>query len=142
MIHDARSVPKNYTVKADICVIGAGVAGITVAREFIGQQFRVCILESGGLEPDKETQALYRGEISGHPYYPLDTARARQFGGSSARWLLELGRGQLGGRLRPLDSIDFEERDWVPYSGWPFDRPHLDPYYIQAQRICKAGLLW
>ncbi len=32
----------------------------------------------------------------------------------------------------PLNSIDFEERSWVPYSGWPFDIETLDPYYDRA----------
>ena len=39
--------------------------------------------------------------------------------------------------MRPLDEIDFEERDWVPYSGWPFSKSHLDPYYHRPQAICK-----
>jgi hypothetical protein len=39
--------------------------------------------------------------------------------------------------MRPLDDIDFEERDWLPYSGWPFSKSALDPYYERAQSICK-----
>jgi len=35
--------------------------------------------------------------------------------------------------------MDFEARDWVPYSGWPFDKSHLDPFYERAQSICKLG---
>ena len=49
MIVDARSVPKARAIDADVCIVGAGVMGITLAREFIGQPFRVCLLESGGL---------------------------------------------------------------------------------------------
>lgn len=139
MIIDARSLASNHTIDTDICIVGAGVAGITLAREFATRQYRVCILESGGLEAEKETQSLYQGENVGHPYYPLDTARGRLFGGSSQRWLLELGEGRLGGRLRPLSQIDFEQRDWVPHSGWPFDKTHLDPYYERAQSVCKVG---
>jgi choline dehydrogenase-like flavoprotein len=63
----------------------------------------------------------------------------RQFGGSSPRWRLDFGGGRQGGRLRPLGEIDFEERDWVPYSGWPFTRAHLVPYYERAQAVCHAG---
>jgi choline dehydrogenase-like flavoprotein len=50
-----------------------------------------------------------------------------------------MGRNRLGVRLRPLDEIDFEERDWVPYSGWPFDKSHLDPFYERAQTILQIG---
>jgi choline dehydrogenase-like flavoprotein len=39
--------------------------------------------------------------------------------------------------MRPLDAIDFEKREWVPYSGWPFTKSHLDPFYDRAQEVCK-----
>lgn len=139
MILDAHSLPDRHTAEADICIVGAGVAGIALAREFIGKKVRVCLLESGGLQPDKATQSLYWGENVGHPYYALDTARARFFGGTSHFWHIPLGEGRLGVRLRPLDPIDFEPRDWVPYSGWPFTRSHLDPYYQRATEICRIG---
>lgn len=138
MIIDARKLPVNHTIQADICIIGAGVAGITLAKELMGTGLNICLLESGGIEPDSKTQALCRGNIIGHPYYPLDTARVRHFGGSSIKWLLELGDNKLGARLQTLGAIDFEKREWVPYSGWPFDKQHLDPYYTRAQKLCKV----
>lgn len=139
MVVDARSVPEDETIETDVCIAGAGVAGITLAREFIGEEFRVCLLESGGFEPDKATQSLYWGENVGHPYYPLDTHGARCFGGTSHRWDIEIDNLRFGVRLRPIDRIDFKERDWVPYSGWPFDKSHLDPFYERAQAICQIG---
>ncbi len=137
MIIDARSLPSEEIIETDICIVGAGTAGITLARELIGQDFRVCLLESGGREPDQATQALYQGKNVGLPYYELDTARARYYGGSSNRWHVDLGDDRFGLRLRPFDEIDFERRDWVPYSGWPFPKAHLDPYYDRAQEICQ-----
>jgi choline dehydrogenase-like flavoprotein len=97
------------------------------------------LLESGGLEPDKVTQSLYWGENIGQPYYALDTARARLFGGSSHYWHIGLGDHRLGVRLRGLDEIDFEERDWIPHSGWPFNKAHLDPFYERAHAVCQIG---
>ncbi|MBW4430265.1 MAG: hypothetical protein KME28_00440, partial [Pelatocladus maniniholoensis HA4357-MV3] len=38
---------------------------------------------------------------------------------------------------RPLDEIDFEYRPWVPYSGWPFTKQELIPYYNRAQQVCQ-----
>lgn len=137
MIIDARSIPQGETVETDVCIVGAGTAGITLAREFIGEAFTVCLLESGGMEGDVDTQALYKGANVGLPYYDLDKSRARLFGGSSHRWHVDLGKNEMGLRLRPFDPIDFEERDWVAYSGWPFDKAHLDPYYDRAQTICQ-----
>ena len=137
MIIDAHSVPEDTTIETDICIVGAGTAGLTLAKEFIGQHFRVCLIESGGLKPDRKTQALYQGENIGRPYYSLDSARARYFGGTTNRWNIPIGDDCSGVRMRPLDAIDFEKRDWVPFSGWPFDKSHLDPYYDRAQKICK-----
>ncbi|HFE67294.1 MAG TPA: GMC family oxidoreductase [Chloroflexi bacterium] len=137
MIIEARSLPQGTIIETDVCIVGAGTAGITLARELIGQDFRVCLLESGGREPDQATQALYQGKNTGLPYYELDTARARYYGGSSHRWHVALGDNRFGARLRPFDEIDFEYRDWVPHSGWPFAKAHLAPYYDRAQEICQ-----
>jgi len=133
MIADGRSVSDDETVETDVCIVGAGVAGITLAREFVDQGFQVLVLESGALQREDDTQALYRGESVGHPYYPLHEARARYCGGSVNCWDVDLGDGRLGARLRPLDPLDFEPRDWVPYSGWPLDRSELEPFYERAQ---------
>lgn len=137
MIIDAHSLPDRHKIETDICIVGAGTAGIALAREFIGRELKVCLLESGGLKPDQETQALAWGENVGHPYFSLDTAYARFFGGSTNRWMVNDGNNRFGARMRPFDPIDFEKRDWVPYSGWPFDKAHLDPFYRRAQEICK-----
>ena len=130
MFVDARSVLTNTVVECDICIIGAGAAGITLAREFSGQEFRVCLLESGGLEFDAATQSLYQGKNAGPLQIELDTERIRYFGGTTNLW---------GGYCRPLDEEDFEERDWVPNSGWPFRRTELEPYYERAHRLCQLG---
>jgi choline dehydrogenase-like flavoprotein len=139
MIIDARTLPAGKIIHTDVCIIGAGVAGITVAREFIGKDIEVCLLESGGLEPDRVTQSLYWGENVGLPYYELDTARACAFGGSSHRWSVDLGDNSIGVRLRPLDAVDFEKREWIAFSGWPFDKSHLDPFYERAHSVCRIG---
>lgn len=138
MFLNANALPENEVFATDVCVVGAGTAGITLALEFLQSGFRVCFLESGGLKPDQRTQALYEGENLGYPYYPLDDARTRYWGGSSNRWHVDIGDDDLGARIRPFDEIDFVERDWVPYSGWPFDKAHLDPYYDRAQVTCRV----
>ena len=137
MTVDARSLQENYTIETDVCIVGAGTAGLTLAREFVDKGFRVCLLESGGLKPDQETQSLYWGENVGHPYFSLDTARARYFGGTTNRWHIAIGDNRVGARMRPLDEIDFEERDWVPHSGWPFSKSDIDPFYDRAQVMCR-----
>ena len=68
MIADARAVSQDETVETDVCIVGAGVAGLTLAHEFLGQGFQVLLLESGDLKPDADTQSLYRGDNVGYPY--------------------------------------------------------------------------
>lgn len=139
MMTDARSIEQDRKIETDVCILGAGAAGITLARELAGESFRVCLVEGGGLQPDNANQSLFWGENIGLPYFPLDCARAGGFGGSAHRWNIDLHNGRFGLRLRPLDDLDFEEREWVPNSGWPFDKSHLNPFYERANVVCKVG---
>jgi choline dehydrogenase-like flavoprotein len=127
---DARGIPHEAEVETDVCIIGAGAAGITIASELVGMRQRVILLESGGQTPDQDTQALYVGENTGHSYYPLATVRLRYFGGTTNHWT---------GACRPLDPLDFRHRDWVPHSGWPVSDAQLVPYYRRAHSVCDLG---
>ena len=129
MFIDARQLDDGSAVTADVAIIGAGAFGITLARALRGSGREVVLIESGGLDFDGDTQALYEGVTQGIAYN-LDTARLRYFGGSTNHW---------GGWCRPIEAHDFEEKAWVPYSGWPVGRADLDPYYPQAQEICELG---
>ena len=127
MFADARRLPDQSTLEADLAIIGGGVAGITLARALAGSGISICLVEAGGLEPDPEVQSLYEGENTGIDYSPSAT-RMRLFGGSSNHW---------GGYCRPLDAIDFAKRDWVPYSGWPITVDDLTSYYQPAAEIVE-----
>ncbi len=126
MLIDIRELPENTLIESDICIVGAGAAGIALAQEFIDQPYQVCLLESGGLDFEEATQSLYQGEHIGVPFQPLGESRARYLGGSTNLW---------GGWSRPLDDIDFEYRPWMPYSGWPIPKAELNPYYQRAQKV-------
>ena len=138
MIVDAQTDAIAQEIDTDICIVGGGTAGTVIAREFAGRPVRVCVLESGSRIPEPETQNLTDGENVGQAYFPLKTARPRILGGSSTRWDIPIGQNRVGVRIRPLDAIDFEQRDWVPHSGWPFAKSHLDPYYERAQAVCQV----
>lgn len=139
MLIDARTLPLDETIETEVCIVGAGPAGITLANELAFADFRVCLLESGGLEFDKNTQSLSQGQSVGNLFGTLDEQRRFQFGGTANSWSIRIGNNQIGVRYVPLDNIDFEKRDWLPYSGWPFDKSHLDPFYDRAQAVCKLG---
>jgi choline dehydrogenase-like flavoprotein len=129
MFASASELPDGTRINADLCIVGAGAAGITLAREFIGTRVRVALLEGGGLNYDEKSQELYEGGSIGRSY-DVGTSRLRYFGGSTNHWT---------GWCRPLDDIDFEAREAVPESGWPFKRSVLDPFYERAQAVCQLG---
>ena len=131
MITDANTVPQGACLQADICVVGAGPAGITLALELSAQGLSVLMLESGFLDEDSKTQQLYEGDVApGQLHSPPDKYRQRRFGGSTAIW---------GGRCMPFDPIDFETRPHVPHSGWPISYDDLLPYYPHANELSEAG---
>jgi choline dehydrogenase-like flavoprotein len=125
---DARSVAADEVVRGDVCIIGAGPAGIAMALAMRKQPFRVVVLESGALSPHPATQALYRGRNLGRDYFRLDGCRVRTFGGSTQRW---------GGWCRSLDPEDFEARPWVAESGWPFPREEVARYFPAVRQLLE-----
>jgi choline dehydrogenase-like flavoprotein len=122
MFFDSTTLPENTVIEADICIIGAGAAGITLARDLAGGNRRIAVFESGGFDFSQETQQLYDGEVVGQPFTPINADRLRFFGGTTNHW---------SGSCRPFDEADFE--------GWPFERSALEPYYRRAQDICQLG---
>ena len=131
MLLDGRRVARGSTIECDVCIVGAGAAGITVANELDGRPERVVLLESGGLERSRAAQELNAGEVADPRHHgPLDGYRVRRFGGTSTVW---------GGWCAPFDDVDFQVRPHVPYSGWPIGKPELDPFYARAHRYCELG---
>jgi len=130
MIIDARQLSNGAVVEADIAIVGAGAAGISLALELTGQGLSVCLLESGGSEFEWSSQSLYMGSNVGLPYYALDICQLRYLGGSTNAW---------GGWCRPFDPMDYEARPWVEHSGWPFAIGALTPFYRRAHEICQVA---
>lgn len=119
------SAPNEWVV--DLCIVGAGVAGLAIAKTFIGTQTSVCLVESGGLAGEERSQALFEGASIGAPAFDPGVSRMRVFGGSCNLW---------GGGCIPLSEHDLSTRDWVPHSGWPLTYAELEPHYQQARGFC------
>jgi choline dehydrogenase-like flavoprotein len=130
MFVDARCLDDGLNIQTEVCVIGGGVAGITLVLEFEKCGIQACLIESGGYAGNEATRDLYRGESIGLPYLFADGCRSRYLGGSSNCW---------GGWCRPLEEEDFLKREWVPYSGWPFTKAELQPYYERSHDILGLG---
>jgi len=110
----------------DLCVVGSGPAGVTLARRAAANGLSVALLEAGGDVLTVESQEVYEGEVVGQDYFPLETTRLRFLGGSSNHW---------AGWSRPLEALDFEAKPWEPLSGWPISRADLDPYAAETDAI-------
>lgn len=124
MIIEIDQLADGASLAADLCIVGAGAAGLMIAREFLGTSTQVVLLEGGGWTSSDDTQDLYNGEVE-RPFRGLQTGRARVFGGTTTLW---------GGQCIPLDAIDFEARPWVESSGWPITGADLAPYYDRAKQ--------
>ncbi|HEU0100186.1 MAG TPA: GMC family oxidoreductase [Allosphingosinicella sp.] len=121
---DLAQVPGPLELEGEVCVIGAGAAGISLTRRLLGLGHTVVLIESGGLDYEAATAALNAGENIGEEYYDLEDSRLRFFGGTTAIW---------GGRCAELDPIDLERRDHVPHSGWPIGWAELERWYGEAR---------
>lgn len=135
MIRDVDQLADAAVVQGEVGVVGAGFAGVELARMLGRNNVRVVLLESGRLRFDPRTQELARFDSVGKPIREVDPdgpftpylppifrgeTRIRQFGGTSNVWT---------GKWRMFDPLDFEERPWVPHSGWPISFEDLRPFY-------------
>lgn len=141
MLLDGRNQIHGTHLTTDICVVGAGAAGITLAHELNRSGRDVLLLETGGFDLNHELQELNKGRYAildedKPPYLPdinlhqdnyVSFTRMRFFGGSTNHW---------GGWCRPLDELDFTAREWIPHSGWPLRKADLEPYYRVAEDLC------
>ena len=123
MISDFRAPTCADAIEADLCIIGAGPAGLTLARELAGTPWRICLLEGGGRVSEPESQALNAGVSVGPHELDPQSSRLRALGGATRIW---------GGGCIPMSSLELAHRDWVPGSGWPIDWSELAPYYARA----------
>ena len=138
MMMDARTLPDAALLEADVCTIGAGPAGLTIAHALDRSGLDVLVLESGGQRHDDAVQALNDGPVVGDAYAGLRVTRSRGLSGTVRLWNTPVD-GEPGAKYAPLDAPDFEPVPAPVVTGWPFDRAHLEPYYRHALGLCGLG---
>jgi choline dehydrogenase-like flavoprotein len=127
MFINGNDIKAPYQEECDICIIGAGVAGIVLANELKDFEGKVLLVDGGDINYSQESQELYEGE-SRPKYFPDPSySRLRFFGGSSNHWQ---------NNTSPFQPIDFEKRSWIPHSGWPISFQDVEPFYKQAEKYC------
>src|SRR3954447_7395006 len=131
MIHSADDIVRDTVVRASICIVGGGPAGITLALELARTGKSILLLESGEDAPDADAQALNEGEVADETLHsPPDKYRQRVLGGGTSIW---------GGRCVPFDPVDFTTRSWIDHSGWPIGYADVENHYAAANKLCEAG---
>ena len=137
MIVDGRTVTQDDVLRFDVCVIGAGPVGMLVARHLAGKGMRVSLLERGDEDSGhRRTPTARTGGLD----YDVGGSRGFGLGGTANKWVLRTPWGDRLARFRELDEDDFAPRDWVPHSGWPFDKSELRPFYDLAWSSLDSGL--
>ncbi|MCE0535914.1 GMC family oxidoreductase [Kineosporia rhizophila] len=133
-------------IEAEVCIVGAGPAGLSVASGLAAAGLRVVILEGGGEnEWPQLPDVLAEGEDA-YPQSSVTQTRGSGVGGTAGQWSYRMSNadadpeaGERGCRYAPLDPVDFEQRDALAHSGWPLTRSDLDPWYAKAQKIAGLG---
>jgi choline dehydrogenase-like flavoprotein len=130
LIRDLEREQPSANERADVCIVGAGAAGIVLAVELARQGRRVLLLEGGGAGIEAVSQEPYTSEVVGHVHRGVHTGRFRAHGGTTTMW---------GGQILELDEIDFARREWVSGSGWPFAKSELTRHYARALELEGLG---
>jgi choline dehydrogenase-like flavoprotein len=131
---------------ADVCLVGAGPAGLSLAMALAFAGVRVALLEGGNPAVARTLDDVRAEGEEAYPQSHISQTRANGLGGTSGLWSYRMANldhdpesGGRGCRYAPLDPIDFEARPEIPHSGWPLTRADLDPWYVQAQQVCGLG---
>jgi choline dehydrogenase-like flavoprotein len=121
MLIDGNSWDGPSTIETDVCIVGTGIGGGTLVSRLGKMGTRFVAVEAGGIHKN----ASVGMDNVGRPFV-MPVTRAIELGGTSNLW---------HGVLSPLDRADFDERPWVPHSGWPIRYDELVPYYRQAAEL-------
>jgi choline dehydrogenase-like flavoprotein len=127
---DARKLPHGSAIETDVCIVGAGAGGLTLAGALQSSGRDVCVIEAGGLKPDEETQALHDIDCIGYPVRENYMARARYYGGTCNLW---------AGRAMKLARSDIEERPWLGdrAPAWPISYSEMEGFYDSAAQVLR-----
>lgn len=139
MYQHADQLPEGALLQGfDICIVGAGAAGIAMAQRLAGSSLKVILLVSGSPAdrgaPAEARQSLYQGTVGEFlrkvdPIFP-QRSRLNMYGGTT---------NHFGFWARPLDAADMMPRPGYRDAGWLISQEELKPYYIAAHEFGRFG---
>lgn len=128
MILDYASSPESF-FEADICIVGTGVAAYTMLSSLVHTNLKIIVVERGGIQPDPDESLDKECLINGHVFTGHQDGRRFGLGGTSLSW---------GGQALPLHDFDFDQKEWVKYSGWPISPADITPFIPAAEAIMQV----
>ncbi len=130
MIRDLLRDTPEHGRMSNVCIVGAGAAGILLAVELVRLGRTVTLLEGGGEAIEEDSQQPYASEVTGLVHRGVHEGRVRAKGGTTTKW---------GGQILEFQELDFAARPWMPGSGWPIGKHELTPYYARALELEGLG---
>ncbi|QHJ11292.1 6'''-hydroxyparomomycin C oxidase [Paraglaciecola mesophila] len=130
MIIDANTLSETKEYQFQYCILGGGVAGLTLANELLASGKSVCIVEGGDETFTMESQTLYTPSQKPKMYEDTTYNRLRFLGGSSNHW------ENSTSEFKPSD---FKAKSWIKHSGWPINFEDVKPFYKRAAQYCGTG---
>lgn len=133
---DGRLLARDSIQTCDVCIVGSGPAGYSVATALRGSGLDVVLLESGGPdsvtgEHDLSTLGADSSEFAAD-FHPS----RRQIGGNASAWYIQAGGGHRWIRLAIFTEADLAGVAAEEAGGWPL------PYDEYRRWIDRAGGLF
>jgi choline dehydrogenase-like flavoprotein len=118
-----RAETPTQAFRSQVCIVGAGIAGLTLAHKLSQKGIDVALLEAGGQSLTAHGEELFRAaHLAGLRHNGTVEGRFRVFGGSSLRW---------GGQLLPFPED----------AGWPVSFTELAPFQREAEKLLAVDNL-
>lgn len=110
---------------AQVCIIGAGMAGLFLAHLLREQGVQVVLLEAGTRVARGPAEIDQRCEQNGVVYGGAELGRSFGLGGTSVIW---------GGQMIPMMESDFGARPDAGKAAWPIAYSEVAKYFPVVQR--------